>query len=145
MILFCILAASAACSEKPASPEGGHHPDEEHAHHAPPAKPAKKFDADESLRLRMTAILKEMKLFHAPDSRPDLPAVGRRIEATVQDIFKNCKLQPEEDAALHPILADLLNGAGLLKAGKAEGHAVIHGALVRYGEYFNHPGWDHSN
>ncbi len=44
---------------------------------------------------------------------------GVRIESTVNEIFQTCKLAPAADAALHPILAKILDGAGDLKEGKA--------------------------
>ena len=65
---------------------------------------------------------------------------GEKIKTTVEDIFKTCKLAPDADAAIHPILADLLKGADLLKADKKEeGHQVIHSALTKYTQFFNDP------
>lgn len=62
---------------------------------------------------------------------------SNKIEATVQDIFKTCKLSPEADAAIHPILAEVLDGAALLKSSqKKSGHQKIHKALTKYEQLF---------
>jgi hypothetical protein len=64
----------------------------------------------------------------------------------VQDIFKSCKLAPDADAAIHPILAEILEGAYMLKKGdEKNGHEKIHKALLKYGDSFEHPGWNHSH
>lgn len=46
------------------------------------------------------------------------------------------------DAAVHPILATLLEGAVLLKKRRAnEGHAKMHQAFTQYEARFSHEGW----
>ncbi len=120
----------------------------EHNHHgeaaAPVIKPAQKFATDDNLRMRMTAVLNTMKAMHDADAKVNLAETGTKIEATVQDIFKKCKLEPAADAAIHPILAELLKGANLFKKGnEKEGHETIHNALLRYEDFFDHPGWNH--
>jgi hypothetical protein len=93
---------------------------------------------------RMTAVLNTMKAMHAAGAKVNLSETGTKIETTVQDIFKKCKLEPAADAAIHPILADLLKGADLFKKGnEKEGHEIIHNALLRYEDFFNHPGFGH--
>ena len=106
-----------------------------------PAKPVKKFIADQSLKKRMDIILKTMT---ALNKKEYLAEIGEKIEFTVQDIFKNCKLAPDADAAIHPILAEILEGASQLKRGQGkEGHKKIHNALLKYEDYFDHAGWKH--
>lgn len=135
-----LAAALLACHKK----EGEHHHHDEHVA-APVAKPAKKFATDDNLRVRMSAVLNTMKAMHDPGAKVNLAETGAKIEATVQDIFKKCKLEPAADAAIHPILADLLKGADLFKKGnEKEGHEIIHNALLRYEDYFDHPGWSHT-
>lgn len=124
---------------------------EEHAHHdhhnnkTQVSKPEKKFVTDETLRLHMAEVLSTMKSMHDSSAKVNLTETGAKIELTVHSIFKECKLEPEADAAIHPILADLLKGADLFKKNKEkEGHEIIHNALLQYEDFFDHPGWNHS-
>lgn len=72
-------------------------------------------------------------------------ATGSSVESVVHDIFKSCKLAPDADAAIHPILAQILDGAAMLKKGdEKNGHEKIHNALLKYEENFEHVGWKHS-
>lgn len=149
--LLFLLMAAAVCSKKPTGSDGHH----EHATGSGEtaagknwSKPARKFIADEALKVRMTRVLEIMKAMHEAESKPagdlNIPEIGKKVDATVQDIFKNCKLAPDADAAIHPVLAELLKGAALLMQGdKKAGHEIIHNALLRYEDYFIHPGWNH--
>lgn len=121
-------------------------------HHQPAkknetTKPVKRFVADENLKTRMYTILNTMKALHAGETKKsalDFKNAGTQLETTVADIFKNCKLDAEADAAIHPILASISEGAELLKKGKhEEGHEKIHHALLKYEDYFEHAGWNH--
>ncbi len=114
------------------------------------AKPNKKFIADEALRGRMSSILSEMQKLSKTGSvakkRKQVITTGGRVESVVQDIFKSCKLAPDADAAIHPILAEILEGAHMLKKGdEKNGHEKIHKALLKYGDNFEHSGWNHSH
>jgi hypothetical protein len=59
---------------------------------------------------------------------------------------QNCKLEPEADAQLHIVIAELLAGAEAMQ-GKEPGVARRAGAkrvvkaLNAYGEHFEHAGW----
>jgi len=120
---------------------------EDHSQHdgqaeAPAAKPEKKFAADDKLKKRMVILYKAMSELHKTEDRrhPKIKAkhIAQKIEKTVQDIFKTCKLEPAADKALHPILANVLDGARLLKKGETlEGHEKIHTALLNYENYFD--------
>ena len=112
-------------------------------------KPDKKFIADEALKERMNSILSAMqelnKTGSASEKKKKVVTTGGRVESVVQDIFKNCKLVPDADAAIHPILAEILEGANLLKKGdEKNGHERIHKALLKYGDNFEHSGWNHN-
>lgn len=126
--------------------ESDHHK----GHHQPQAatqvKSDKKFVADDNLKSRMGAVLDAVKALEAAgvnkNKNDSVIEAGKKIEATVNDIFKTCKLEPDADAAIHPILADLLKGASFFKKGNAkEGHEKIHKALLKYEETFEHAGW----
>lgn len=142
-LMSMLLAATLFGCHKEPTGAGEHHHDENVA--AKVSKPAKKFATDENLRVRMVAVLNTMKVMHDSGAKVNLAETGAKIEATVQDIFKKCKLEPAADAAIHPILAELLKGADLFRKGKEkEGHEIIHNALLRYEDFFDHPGWNHS-
>lgn len=107
----------------------------------PQVKPVGKYVVDDSLKTRMDTVLQIMKTFSKDDSK----GAGGKIKSTVRDIFKSCKLAPEADAAIHPILAELLGAAGQLEKGQdKEGLKMIRKALVNYGDRFDHPGWKDS-
>ena len=129
----------------------------ENSHHshggssnASEVKPDKKFIADEALKERMNSILSAMqelnKTGSASEKKKKVVTTGARVESVVQDIFKSCKLAPDADAAIHPILAEILEGAHLLKNGiEKDGHERIHKALLKYGDNFEHSGWNHNH
>lgn len=113
-------------------------------------KPYKKFIADETLRGRMNSILSAMqklsKTGAGTQKRKQVVTTGSVVESVVRDIFKNCKLEPEADAAIHPILAQILEGSYMLKKGdEKNGHERIHKALLRYEDNFEHSGWNHNH
>jgi hypothetical protein len=64
----------------------------------------------------------------------------------VAGIVQNCKLEPEADAQLHIVIAELMAGAEAME-GKVKGETRRAGAervakaLNAYGEHFEHPGW----
>lgn len=131
--------------------ETGHnhgHEDAGKATSATSAKPAKKFAVDEALKQRMTVVIDTIENFaqnktHSSqkEHKAQFAEVGTKIETTVQDIFKSCKLTPDADAAIHPILASLLGGASLLKKGNGKvGLNKIHKALKQYEDFFDHSG-----
>ncbi|MBV2182549.1 MAG: hypothetical protein KUL86_15125 [Castellaniella sp.] len=73
-------------------------------------------------------------------------ALGTKANQEFAYIVENCKLTPQADAALHVILADMVNGAEVIGgklAGqpRADGVVRLAQALNRYSEYFDHPGW----
>lgn len=112
-------------------------------------KPAKKFIADKDLREKMNSILEAMlqlnKTMSVTEKKKQVITTGSGVESIVQDIFKSCKLAPDADAAIHPILAQILDGADMLKKGdEKNGHEKIHQALLKYEDNFDHSGWKHS-
>ena len=72
-------------------------------------------------------------------------ALGALIEAKVAAIVTDCKLQPEADANLHLVVADLLQAAevmqGRTKRPRDHGTAQAVRATQMYATYFEHPGW----
>jgi hypothetical protein len=111
----------------------------------------KKWPTDASLRSGMDGIRKAFDADHpaihaGKETGAQYDALAAGIEAQVNGIVQDCKLPAPADANLHYIIADLLQGAGLMRGKDAartrhDGAALVHGALIAYGKYFDDPGW----
>jgi len=71
--------------------------------------------------------------------------LGKAVEAQVAYIASNCDLEPEADAVLHDLLAELWDGvdgvAGRMNVGgRSKGADRIVSALDHYSQHFDHPG-----
>ncbi len=69
------------------------------------------------------------------------------IERDVGFIVSHCTLAPKADAALHPILAALVQGAQAIKTNPADLSPIapMRLALQRYPALFEDPGWPATN
>ena len=72
--------------------------------------------------------------------------LAKKLNHEVSGIVSNCKLEPQNDAQLHLILAEILAGTaameGKLKPTTARDGAVkVLGALENYAKYFADPNW----
>lgn len=123
-----------------------------HDHHAGHSKKIEKqassnkqFKPTDDLKVRMEKILNHMKeLSKKKEDVKSVKVYGNKLTDTVNDIFKTCKLEPDADAAIHPALGLILDGAEDFKNGKYEsGHNKIHEALLDYEKLFKHEGWKH--
>ena len=127
----------------------------QHGHGAQEAKlvldHGKKWRTDAPLREGMDkirgAIAKDVKAIHANKATPaQYEALAAKVNAEVAGIVQNCKLEPEADAQLHIVVAELLAGAEAMQ-GKEKGVKPRAGAervakaLNAYGEHFEHAGW----
>jgi hypothetical protein len=99
----------------------------------------RKFKTTNDLKIRMDKIVKitnEIAALKLDSAKAKI--VGEKIEVTVNDIFKTCKLPPAADEAIHPILGSILEGADDLKQGKiTQGHDRIHHAILNYEKIFS--------
>lgn len=104
-----------------------------------------KFVSTGDLKMRMEKILNLMKdLNLKKDDIASVRSYGDGITEIVNDIFKSCKLEPAADAAIHPVLGLILDGASEFKNGQYQsGHKKIHEALLDYEKTFKHIGWKH--
>lgn len=108
----------------------------------------KRWATDAPLRLGMQRIRDGvMPVLGGPGQRPVDPAQAKAmadaVQAQVNFLFQNCKLEPAADAALHVLITEILAGAAAVAtdpAGKT-GPAQLLGALRKYPEYFDHPNW----
>jgi hypothetical protein len=127
----------------------------EHGHGAGAAKleldQGKKWQTDAPLRKGMegirSALASDLEAIHANKATAkQYKALAKRIEGEVAGIVQNCKLEPEADAQLHLVIAELIEGAEAME-GKRKGAARRAGAervakaLNAYGEHFEHAGW----
>lgn len=112
-------------------------------------KPVQKFIGDENLKTGMKTVLTTMKSMLQDKSKERTRLqkdTALKIEKTVQEMFKKCKLAADADAAVHPMLADILQGAKLISEAKESlGHEMIHKALLRYDESFKQTGLNLTN
>jgi hypothetical protein len=110
-----------------------------------------KWPTDASLRKGMAEIRAAFDADHpaihaGKETDAQYEALAGRIEAQVNTIVANCKLPPAADANLHYVIADLLQGVGLMrgqdpKRTRHDGAALVHGALRAYGQFFDDPNW----
>lgn len=111
----------------------------------------KKWETDAPLRQAMGNIRRTVAALHHDIhenrlSKKNYASLAQKVETEVGSIVANCKLDPQADKQLHLVVADLLEGAELM-AGKAkagsrrDGAVRVIGALDKYGEYFDDPGF----
>lgn len=143
---FTILASVFAAA--PASAADGHRHD---SHAVLTLNKGAKWQTDDALRTGMeqirSALARAIPEVHA--GRYDAAqyrTLGETVERQVAYIVQNCKLQPEADAALHAIIAEIGKGLDVIKAPSGGGRrqdGVIHlaRALDDYAAHFEHPGW----
>ena len=72
--------------------------------------------------------------------------LGETVEGQIGYIVRNCKLDPEADAVLHAVIAELSAGADIVTgkaaaASRSEGVVQLVKGLDSYGGHFSHPGW----
>lgn len=98
----------------------------------------------ENIRAAMTAALPAI---HANKlSSAKYTELATKVSSEVAGIVASCKLDPQADAQLHLIIADMLSWVeamqGKTKTAARQTSAVkILGALEKYDAYFDHPGW----
>lgn len=126
--------------------------------HEPGASPTtlklnngKKWATDAPLRKGMenirAAITTALSAIHTNKlSNAKYNALAQKVSNEVGGIVANCKLDPQADAQLHLIIAEILNGVeamqGKTKKTKRQTGAVeVLDALEKYDAYFDHPGW----
>lgn len=110
-----------------------------------------KWPTDASLRSGMATIRKAFDVDHASihagkETNAQYAALAAQVESQVNGIVKDCRLPPAADANLHLVITDLLQGASLMRGqdparSRHDGAALVHGALIAYGQYFDDPGW----
>ena len=143
--------AMAAALSAPALAQTATHDHGAAAPHKLTLNQGRKWTTDEPLRAGMGRIrgLVEPQLgaAHAGKLTPaQYRELATQVETEVGGVVANCKLEPEADAMLHPVIADLAQGADTM-AGKnpkvrpALGLVKVAQAVNQYGSHFDHPGF----
>jgi len=111
----------------------------------------RKWATDASLRAGMADIRAAFDADHpaihdGKQTDAQYDALAGRVESQVNSIVANCRLPPQADANLHYLIADLSQGVGLMRGqdparSRHDGAALVHGALLAYGKYFDDPEW----
>jgi hypothetical protein len=108
----------------------------------------KKWKSDKHLRAAMQKIqalvaterpmLKEQSI-----DATKAKAIASGVNGQITDMITNCKLDPDADAVLHGLIADLVKANDNLSgpAPTGQGIGLIQQVLVKYPQYFSHPGW----
>ena len=158
--LFASLAILAVFNVAPAmaqtDPHADHTAHADHAQHmhdaaskTPPA--GQHWATDAPLRRDMralreaTSVLEHYEMGHLDDAQRD--AAVAKIDAAIQDMFANCKLDADADVALHGLLAKFMAGAEAARTGaftKAE-LTAMQDALVSYPQLFDDSGWSNTS
>lgn len=151
--LGLLLAAAAftpvAMAAQPAAAEASHAHDEAGTA-ALRLDNGRKWGTDAPLRTGMTHI-KELVAAQLPAahagrmSAAQYAALAGKVEVEVGQIVANCKLEPQADAMLHLVIAEIGAGTDAMK-GKTpgvrpeQGLARVATAYNDYGRFFQHPG-----
>jgi hypothetical protein len=144
LLLSLLLPAALACAAPAIAQDHDHHAAPPAATTAP-ATPAQRWATDAPLRAGMAGIrtaveaLGHYEMGHMGPEQAAEQAAG--IQAHVRDIIANCKLAPDADAALHLIIAPLMQHAAALQAdpAKLEAIAPMREALAAYARQFDDP------
>lgn len=69
-------------------------------------------------------------------------ALANEVQAQVQFLVANCKLEPAADAQLHLVIGQMLAAADALAKDPLSGEGMprLHQAVQLYGDHFDHPG-----
>lgn len=149
MKLSAILIAMLLFAHPGLAADDHHH----HAHSNSQLKlnNGKKWPTDAALRDGMNQIKKlveeQIDGIHKNTLSPEkYAALSDGISTATTNIFKNCKLNPDADAVLHVILAQILDGMKAMKTAEGKdarrnGALKVIAALGDYPKYFAHDGW----
>jgi hypothetical protein len=111
----------------------------------------KKWHSDASLRKAMATMQQQLSTAlpraHAGKLTPaQYQALGADLTAQIAYIVQNCKLEPQADAQLHLLIAQLGQGIDAIEGKEGDAHraaGVVKAAqaLNTYGTHFEHAGW----
>ena len=150
LLIALLLAAGLGNANEPPQDPASHAAHAAPAEHASPGQasaPAVRWQADEPLSRGMQRVRAATQaLAHGAHGHLDVAqvqAISRQLDAAVRDMFAQCRLEPEPDAALHPLLASVLQASARLSAGRFDPQALaeLEALLARYPLLFEDAAW----
>lgn len=151
--VFTLILAG-ALSAQPATAQSAHEAHAAHAHApaaAPTPAPTQRWATDAPLREGMrnirTAVQALEHYEHGHMGIAQASSTVALIDTSVNDIFANCRLEPDADVALHGLLAQFLAGAEAVRTSQqvpVQEIAGMRSALARYPQLFDDPAWNAS-
>lgn len=138
LLLWAAMATPLARAQ-----DGHHHP----APAVAQAAPAQRWDTDVPLRMGMAKIRTAVDALQHHERGHMGPqqavVLATQVQEQVTYLVAHCKLEPQADAALHVIIAELGSGAQALKADPTDTRVIasMRHALQDYPRQFNDPGW----
>lgn len=110
-----------------------------------------KWATDEALRKGMDAIRSQMAaalhdIHTGKLSTEGYNTLAAGLGAEVGEMVAKCKLEPQADAQLHVVIAEVLAGSDAMqgktkKMSRQRGAIQVLGALDTYAKFFDHPNW----
>lgn len=147
-IAYALFAAMIVCLSAGGAFAAGDTHSHGAGHEEPTLDHGRKWPTDGAVRHGMSEIRSVIAeaLPQAHSGRLDAAGFARaadRVSAEIEAITTNCKLPAEIDAQLHLVLADIIDGADLMKKASkpVDGVVKILGGLDAYEKHFDHPGW----
>lgn len=148
MKLFIITFIGLTLSNSLLSSDGHQHHDQKSKSLELVLNNGKKWNSDAPLRRGMNKIhklVKEnlVKIENEKMEDQDFSNLANKVQANLDSIFKNCKLEPEADAQLHIILSQIMKAKMNLSKNnspkkKAKAVHQIISAYESYLKYFEH-------
>jgi hypothetical protein len=150
-LLSAALAATATVCSVPTLAQTVTHDPSAAAPHKLTLNQGRKWSTDAPLRAGMERIRGLVEPHLGPARAGQLTpaqyrALATQVETEVGGIVANCKLEPEADAMLHLVIADIGAGTDTMagknaKARPALGLVKVAQAVNQYGRYFDDPGF----
>lgn len=142
------LASPGARDGEPAAKHESHEAHGAHGSADAGGLPAVRWQSDEPLREGMRRVRAATQALsngeHGHLGTDQVAAVAQELEAAVHAMFAQCKLDPAPDAALHPLLARVLQASALLAGGEFDAGALaeLEAVLARYPQLFADADWN---
>lgn len=138
------VAGHAGHANHSAEPAGAAHaaPSAQGARATGGTAPAPRWPADAALTRGMARVrVVSDALAHAAHGHLDagqMKALAAELQSAVETMYAECRLEPAPDAALHPLLARVLDAGRALSGGEFDAAAQddLHAVLARYAELF---------
>jgi hypothetical protein len=156
-LMALLLTAPALAAAEHAEPvthdemhqaRGDHEAFQPQAGHDDAAPPSVRWASDAPLREGMRRVRATTQaLAHAAHGHLDagqVQGISAELEGAVRAMFANCRLAPGPDAALHPLLARVLQVSTSLAGGGFDAAALaeLQAVLARYPELFEDADWN---